>query len=147
MDPANTEKTFVPAVEGFLTWQSGKPYLIGGRCKSCKTYYFPRLAGCSNPNCKGGEVEEVLLSRRGTLWTYTIQHYAPPLPFRAPDPFVPYGIGLVELPEGIRVVGMLTDCDTDNLKIGMPMEMTAEKIYEDEHGNDVVTWKFRPAQD
>ncbi|MFC1819935.1 Zn-ribbon domain-containing OB-fold protein [Thermodesulfobacteriota bacterium] len=136
----------IPAVEGYLKWPSDKPQLMGSKCKSCGTYFFPKTFRCSNPDCNE-EVEDAILSSRGSLWSYTIQYYAPPPPYHPPDPFVPYGIGLVELPEGIRVIGMLTNCDLDNLKVGMPMELTVEKIYEDEKGNDIITWKFKPATD
>ncbi len=82
------------------------------------------------------------MSRRGKLWSYTVQYYPPP-PFRAPEPFVPFGIGLIELPEKIRVLGMLTESDPDKLKIGMEVELVLDKLYED-NGKEVITWKFRP---
>ena len=146
MNPLDAEKRSIPAVEGYFTWPSDKPQLMASRCKSCGRYYFPRQARCNNPDC-GKEVEEALLSTKGTLWSYTIQYYMPPPPFHPPDPPAPYAIGLVELPESIRVLGMITGCDIDNIKIGMPMELKVEKMYEDEHGNDVLTWKFKPTKD
>lgn len=57
------------------------------------------------------------------------------------DPFKPFGIGLVELPEGINVLGMLTT--TENLKIGLEVELLVEGLYRD-GDNEVMTWKFRP---
>jgi len=144
----SAEKKQIPAVEGWFTWPSEEPHLIGTTCKSCGDYFFPKASACRNPNCMGTEVEEALLSRRGTLWSYTINHYPPPPPYRAADPFVPYGIAVVELAEeGIRVEGQVAaGCDLKALKIGMEMELVIEKIYEDEQGNEVVAWKFRPVQ-
>ena len=138
-------KKQVAAVEGFFTL-SDDPHLIGSRCNSCGHYFFPRAFTCRNNKChKANEVEEVFLSRRGKLWSYTIMYYPPPLPFVAPDPFVPYGIGEVELPEGIKVVGMMTGCDPEkDLKIDMEVELVIDKLYDDEEGNEVVTWKFQP---
>lgn len=137
-------KRQVAAIDGFFTWPSDDPHLIGSKCKSCGTYYFPRTFTCENPDCKGKEVEDVLLNKRGKLYSYTISYYPAPPPSFTPDPFVPYGIGLVELPEGIRVLGVLTDCDLDTLRIDTEMELVMEKLDDDEQ-NEYMGWKFRPA--
>lgn len=135
----------VPAVEGLFTWPSDKPQLIGSKCLSCGTYFFPKTFTCVNPDCKDkSKIEEALLSRRGKLWSYSVQYYPPPPPFRGPEPFSPYAIGLIDLPEGLRILGALTGIDPENWRVGAEVEMVVEKIYQDEKGNDVVTWKFRP---
>lgn len=134
-------KKQVPVEEGLFTWSSGEPRLIGSRCKTCGTHSFPKSYSCPNPECDAKDVEEVLLSRRGKLASYTIQHYAPPL-FRM-EPFKPFAIGLVELPEGINVLGVLTT--TEKLKTGMGLEMVVEGLYT-EGDSEVVTWKFRPLE-
>ena len=134
----------VPVVEEVFTWSEEGANLIGTRCASCNTYYYPKSLSCKNPLCNEKKVEEVLLSRRGKLYTYTIQYYPPPPPFRM-EPFAPFAIGLVELPEGIRVIGQLTGCDFNDIKIGMEVETVVEKLYQDEGGNEVITYKFKPA--
>ena len=54
------------------------------------------------------ELEEVALSRTGKLWSYTTNHYKPPEPYVAPDPFTPYTVAAVELiEERIVVLGQL----------------------------------------
>ena len=130
-------------IEGLLKVDPEDPRLVGSKCTSCGTYYFPETISCSNPGCREKKVERAYLSKRGRLWTFTVQHYPPPPPFKAKDPFVPYGIGLVELPENIRVAGILTEADPKKLKIGMEVELTLETMYE-EDGKEYVTWKFRP---
>lgn len=134
----------VPVVAGLFTWPSERPQLIGTKCRSCGSYFFPRKVACNNPGCREKQVADALLSPRGKLYSYTIQYYPPPPPFRYTEPFSPYGIGMVELPEGIRVVGMLTTGDLNEIKIGMDVELVVAKLYEDEEGNEVVTYKFRP---
>jgi enoyl-CoA hydratase len=136
------EKKQVPVEAGLFTWPSGEPRLIGSRCKSCGTHSFPKSYSCPNPDCDAKDVEEVLLSRRGKLASYTIQRYSPP-GFKM-EPFRPFAIGLVELPEGINVLGMLTTIE--NLKTGMDLEMMVEGLYT-EGENEVMTWKFRPVQE
>lgn len=81
-----------------------------------------------------------MLSRRGRLVSYTIQRYQPPL-FKM-DPFNPFAIGLIELPEGINVLGILTTIE--NLKLGLDMELVVEALYV-EDGKEIMTWKFRPS--
>ncbi len=76
-----TEKKQYPAEEGLFTWPADEPCLIGGRCKSCGTYFFPKYYVIHKPGCKERQVEGVLLSRRGKLDSYTIQCYPPPPPF------------------------------------------------------------------
>ena len=133
----------VPRVEGLFTWSDDGANLIGSRCVSCGTYYFPRRISCGNPNCNEKKVEEVTFGRRGKLYSYTIQYYPPPEPFKM-EPTEPYAIGLVELPEGVRVAGQMTGCEFADIKIGMDLEVVAGRLYEDEDGNEVVTWKFKP---
>ena len=137
----------VPAVEGWFTWPpSAEPHLIGSRCKSCSDYFFPKVTACRNPKCMSTALEEVLLSRKGKLWTYTINYAPAPPPYVPPDPFVPYAICAVELEkEKMRIQGQVSvECDFSKLKIGMDMELVLEPLYKDSQGNDVMVWKFRP---
>ena len=125
-----------------------EPRVIGSRCQSCGHYFFPKVTSCRNPYCKRTEpVEDAPLSKQGTLFSYTINHYPPPPPYHAPDPFVPFGVACVEMPEGIKVTGQVPKgVDLDALKIGMEMETVREILYEDEQGNEVLSWMFKPAE-
>jgi uncharacterized OB-fold protein len=56
-------KTKTPAIEGWFRMDADEPALLGTRCKSCKTYFFPKeTTFCRNPSCAGTEFEEVPLS-------------------------------------------------------------------------------------
>lgn len=136
------ERKQVPIEQGLFTWPSNEPRLIGSRCNSCGTYSFPKSATCPNPDCDKKDVEEVLLSNRGKLASFTIQHYNPPL-FKM-DPFMPFAIGLIELPEGINVMAMLTT--TENLVIGTNWELVLETLYTQD-GAEIMTWKFKPMKE
>ena len=138
------EKKQYPIQEGLFTWPTDEPHLIGGRCKSCGTYFFPKFSIKHKLDCKERQTEEVLLSRRGKLDSYTVQHYPPPPPFISPDPFVPYAIGWVALPEGIAIAGILTGARLEDLKMHMDVELVVEKVWQDEEGNEALTWKWRP---
>ncbi|MBC8274330.1 MAG: OB-fold domain-containing protein [Chloroflexi bacterium] len=141
----STEKR-VAAFEDLFTWPSDDPRLIATKCKSCGHCAFPKTFTCGNPNCKNKDVEDILLSKRGKLWSWSTQYYKPPPPFVAPDPYVPFAVGLVEFPEGIKVLGIVTGCNTPDeyLKINMEVEVVAEKLFVDEDGNEVIGWKFKP---
>ena len=58
---------------------------------------------------------------------------------------VPFGVGVVELPEGVRVIGRLTESDPAALAEGQAMELRIVPLHTDEDGNDVVTYAFAPA--
>jgi len=145
MSSQNLGKKQIPAVEGAFTWPSTEPHFIASRCKQCGTVSFPKSSVCRNPKCKKkADVEETLLTRRGKLLSYTLICYPPPPPFVAPQPFVPFSIGEVAFPEGIAIMGQLVGKKYEDLKIGMDVEMIVAKLFEDEKGNEVVGWKFRP---
>ena len=145
MSSQNLEKKQIPAVEGVFTWPSEEPRFVGSKCKTCGTVSFPRSSVCRNPMCKNkAEVEETLLSRRGKLLSYTLVCYQPPPPFIAPQPFVPFPIGEAQFPEGVAIIGQMTGCKYEDLKIGMEIETVVEKLFVDDQGNEVMGWKFRP---
>jgi uncharacterized OB-fold protein len=142
-------KTRVAAVDGWFTMDAERPHLLGSRCTRCNGYFFPRESlYCRNPACSGTEFEEVPLSRTGRLWSYTNSCYEPPAPYVAPDPFVPYAIGAVELVEERMVVlgQMASGVDVDDLKVGMEVELVLETLFEDDEAEHVV-WKWRPVTD
>src|SRR5581483_1698181 len=77
------------------------PALGGNRCTTCGTVYFPAASfSCRNPDCDGTAFEPAGLSRRGTVWSYTDARYQPPPPFvPRTDPYEPFAIAAVELPD------------------------------------------------
>jgi uncharacterized OB-fold protein len=98
-------------------------------------------------------VQELLLSQRGALsrtgklWSFTTNHYAPPPPYVAPDPFVPYTVAAVELAEEKMVVlGQLAPgVDPKSLKVGMDVELVLETLYADE-SSEYLVWKWKPVK-
>lgn len=149
MTTKNSNKKQIPIQEGLFTWPSDAPQLIASKCKNCGEVAFPAQNGCAY--CTKEDVEEILLSRRGKLWSWTIQYFAPPSPpyigAAAPEDFVPFGVGYIELPEGIRVESKLKDNTPEKLEIGMEMELVIEKFVEDEQGNDVMVFAFKNVKD
>jgi uncharacterized OB-fold protein len=114
------------------------PALLGSRCAHCGQTSFPRSDTC--PYCATEDPAPVDLSRRGRLWAWTAVT-APP-PGYAGD--VPFGVGVVELPEGVRVIGRLTESNPSALSAGQPMELRVVPLHQDADGNEVVTYAFAP---
>ncbi len=134
----------LPAAEGLFSETADGPRLLGSKCNSCATPYFPKSPACHNPDCAESKVEDAAFGPRGKLWSCAIQNYPPPLPARYNEPYAPYAIGLVDLPEGLRVLGRISTDNPEGLQLGTDVELVLEELYRDEDGNEVITWKFRP---
>jgi uncharacterized OB-fold protein len=137
--------TATPAIEGWFT-TGADPALVGTRCTTCETVYFPRASGfCRNPGCSGEEFAEVELSRRGTIWSYTDAQYQPPPPYvPSSDPYVPFALAAVELPEGMVVLGQVAEgYGVADLRVGAEAEVVVETLYSDETGERTI-WRWKP---
>jgi uncharacterized protein len=131
-----------PLLPGWYTLDAKTPHLLGTRCRTCGTYYFPKQASfCRNPACSGSAFDEVELSRTGTLWSWTNACYAPPEPFMAPEPYEPFAIAAVELAkEKMIVLGpVVRGVTTAQLRSGMTMELALEALADGK-----LTWKWKP---
>jgi uncharacterized protein len=135
----------VPIADGLFTGSPDTPQLVGSRCTRCREVTFPKQSSC--PACTSDSTEEVLLARRGTLWTWTIQRFPPPPPFIGDtEHFEPYGVGYIELPEGVRVESRLTTADPGALEIGMEMELVLEKFVDGPDGEARMSFAFAPVR-
>lgn len=109
--------------------------LLANRCGACGRTYFPKVPFCFD--CLGKSMEDVILSRRGRLYSYTIgrmasSHFQPP-----------YAIGLIDLPEGVRVLAPLMISEGESYKVGMEMELFIDKLWKDDD-KQIVGYKFKP---
>lgn len=122
----------------FASRNDGTARLLGGRCHGCARCHFPRAVVC--PYCSAGDCEPVELGPSGTLWLFTAVLQAPPGYHGA----VPFGFGVVDLAEGLRVVARLTESDPTKLAAGQSMRLVTELLYTDDAGADVRTYAFAP---
>ncbi len=140
-----------PAIDGWFTVpESGAttgPQLIGSHCADCGTYAFPpRDGACPNPHCAAESLDRVPLSSTGTLWSFAENHYAPPPPYPASDPFEPYALAAVELAkEGMVILGKAaTGVRAADLTVGMDMELGLDVLFTDDDGVDRLVWVWSP---
>lgn len=113
--------------------------LIANKCSRCGLVFFPQRHLCAK--CCQPDLTEVALSPIGRLRSFAVVHQKPR--FAAIEP--PYVVGEVETPEGVGVYSVIKG-DAKEMKIGMGMELVTEKIREDEHGNEIVAYKFKPVK-
>lgn len=141
-----TPKKQIAIDPNIFDWPSNNPKLIGSKCSDCNEITFPAQVGC--PKCSSASCEKIELSTKGTLWTWTSQEFRPKIPYKGDDTeetFKPYYLGYVELPGQVRVETRLQVDDATRLDIGMEMELTIIKFRDNEAGNEVMTFAFKPA--
>jgi hypothetical protein len=134
------EKKRVPVREGLWTSEE-KPQLIGSECTHCGEVFFPKRENGLCSYCQSSNLKEIKLSSKGKIYSYTVVMQRPPVYYKAE---VPYAIGFVELPEGIRVEALFTGCQLEDLRVGMDVEMLIDKLHEEEDGTEVYCYKFKP---
>ncbi len=127
----------VPVHPGLFT-DGDPPHLLGGRCRTCSHHHFPRHDIC--PYCASDATETTQLSDVGRLWAWTAVTHPPP-GYRGETP---YGFGVVELPEGLRIVTRLTEPDPSRLRVDQPMHLVTDPLHTDDEGHRVVTYAFAP---
>ncbi len=138
-----TTPTTIPVAEGLFAETANGPRLLGSKCASCDTPYFPKAAICHNPNCNDSKLEDAEFGPHGKLWSFTVQVYPPPPPAKYDEPFEPYALGLVDMTEGLRVLAKVSTDDFTSVKVGANVELVIEKLYTNAEGNEVTTFKFR----
>jgi len=92
-------------------------------------------------------MRERLLPRRGTLWTWTTQEFLPKEPYaggETKETFRPFGVGLVQLGDEVRVEGRLTISDPEKIRFGMELELVIIPFRTDPDGTEVLSYAFRP---
>lgn len=118
--------------------------LIGNQCGVCNRVYFPPRESC--PYCRRksmDKMENVKLSGKGKIVTYTIIHVAP----EQFEGQAPYPIAVIQLDEEPRITAQIVDCDVDDIKIGMKVKSTFRKIQEDGYiGAIYYGYKFKPVK-
>ncbi|MDO9110976.1 MAG: OB-fold domain-containing protein [Desulfatirhabdiaceae bacterium] len=133
-----SDAEFYPSADSWVR-ENNNVFLIGSHCSNCGKHAFPQQSFCDE--C-GNRVEfrSIRLSNTGTLYSFS-EVYIAPKSFT-----VPYVIGYIDLPEGIRVCGQI-DHRAEELKLEEPVEVVLGVIRTTEAGQRVISYKFRKKGD
>lgn len=139
-------KRKIPIEEGLWITPSSpgeKPQLIGSRCLSCGELYFPRKKRGLCIHCQRRSLEDIKLSGKGKIASFTVVEQAPAGGFYKGS--VPYAYGAVHLLEGVELYSLFTG-NLDDLRVGMDVQMVIEELFDDDEGNAIITYKFTPTK-
>ena len=125
------------------TWrqQASNLRLQGSLCKHCGTHVFPERVRCSS--CASDQVKPFRFSGFGEIFACSVVYEAP----RGFGEQVPYIAGLVKLDEGPVIAAMITDIATDDVRVGMRVQMVTRRLWADgTDGPIIYGYKFSPTE-
>ncbi len=120
----------------------GKPFwkaaregrLVIQNCSGCGApIFYPRFC-C--PHCFSENLTWVEASGKGTVYSYTVVKNNAPSAFVQDMPFV---VAVITLDEGVRMLSNIVECEPDELKCDMAVEVTFEKLTD-----EFTLPKFKP---
>ena len=107
--------------------------LVLQRCATCATFRHPPRPMC--PACSSFDVEWVPSGGHARVWSWVIAH-PPVLPAFAEK--APYNVVVVELEEGVRMIGNLLDVPNDEISEGMDVIVAWDDV---EDGVALAAWR------
>lgn len=130
----------IPIEEGyfFIPESPEQPaYLLGSYSPAADRHFWPRRKLCP---ITSEEVEDCDLSPDGVLHSWTFVEMPWMGSMKTADGGG-YGVGQIDLPEGVRIQALL-DGEMGDWKIGMPMVFAPRTVAQDDDGNDLCTIAF-----
>ncbi len=106
------------------------------RCPHCSHCQFYPRAMCAS--C-GGEPAWLEVSGRGTVYTFTVIRQNGVPAFRNDTPYV---VAMIDIEEGVRLMGNITGCPVDEVRIGMDVRAYAVRAEP-----DIAIPLWEPARD
>jgi uncharacterized OB-fold protein len=91
------------------------------RCEKCGRLRHPPGPAC--PECGSLELGHVLAAGTGVVYSYVVHHHPP-----VPGHECPFVIVLVDLPEGVRMLGELLGADPGEVRIGAPVRVDFVRV-------------------
>jgi 3-hydroxy-3-methylglutaryl CoA synthase/NAD(P)-dependent dehydrogenase (short-subunit alcohol dehydrogenase family)/putative sterol carrier protein len=125
-----------------VLWRKNKMILglVGGKCRECGTAQFPKADICVNPECGAfhsqddyefADVPAKVKTFTGDMLSVSV------------DPPAVYG--MVQFEDGGRLVADFTDCELNDVKVGLPVTMEFKrKAVDKERGFVNYFWKAVP---
>lgn len=137
--------TRLPIEEGYFRISddaSEAPCLLGSYSPATNARFFPRRKLCPITSTP---VEDCELSTVGVLYSWTFIKM-PRMGVLKEAEDGGHGVGQIDLPEGVRVQARIAGRMGD-WRIGMPMRVALLPLAKDEHGNELCSFQFVPAEE
>jgi uncharacterized OB-fold protein len=116
-------------------WDAAREHrLVLRRCSKCGYIDHPPYLYCTN--CHTDEHEWIEAEGKATLAAYAINQFGVPFPFWAD---LPYVVALIDLPEGVRMISNVVECEFDRLQNGMKLEVVFDDV-----SDEISLPKWRP---
>ena len=97
-------------------------------CGACdRAHWYPRAA-C--PWCLGPDIDWRPSPGAGTIYAVSV-HHRPGMGRTQDD--CPYVVALVDLPEGVRILANVVDCEPAAVRIGDPVRLTWRPLDDGRH--------------
>lgn len=122
-------------------WRTRDKYyrMVGSKCEKCGTEFFPSLNLCRK--CHSSNLREEEMPQTGKLLSFTMQRES----MSGFEEQEPMSFGLVELKNGVRIVGQLVDLPYESLKIGDRVKAVFRRVKSDgASGQIFYGYKFGP---
>ena len=116
-------------------WTGARQHqLLLQRCTACGKPWFPPSHRC--PICLDNAYEWAAASGRGKVWSWINmwQRYFPEF-----ENEIPYVVAYVELDEGPRLMTNVIDCNPDELRCDLPVEVVFDDVTD-----EISLPRFRP---
>jgi hypothetical protein len=123
-DPDPTMRPLVTPDTAFFWAGTAVGELRIQRCESCGALRHPPGPCC--PACGAMNQGYVVAAGTGEVYSYVVHHH-PPVPGKR----LPMVVALVQLPEGVRMVGEMPGVRPDQVRIGLPVRATFVRVDED----------------
>lgn len=127
---AAAEPTFV--APGLVDAEGAAPRLIAGKCRACGTLSFPKAPVCAA--CLSEDIGTAHLATVGTLYSFATVHQAPR------NWIVPYTLGYVDLPDGVRVLAHIVGEPRVNSRV----ELGLGRVGTAPDGKPLTSYVFKP---
>lgn len=121
------------------SWRERKSSLRchASKCRQCGLVTYPIQRVCYQCRSKDDFDEVRMSGLKGKVFTFSLDNLAG----RSDDPSIVQTV--VEMENGSRFYGIMTDCDPASVTLNMPVELTFRRIYEGA-GFHNYFWKCRP---
>ena len=112
--------------------------LMAGKCLKCGKIHLPPRPLCDK--CFSQQFKWTKVTGKGKLLTFSVIHIAPQQ-FQA---IAPYAVGIIQLENGLKLPGMISDATQKQLKIGMDLTIDFEACTTTETWPQWPRYCFKP---